>query len=166
MNWLAQTLGIAVAVLCILSLQAEKRWKILLLSAVANFLSGINYLIFVGFSSAVLTSVLAVTQTTVNMFKALNGKKANTTEKVIYLILYAFLGIIAFKKPEDILVIAASILFALAVFCKKEQNIRLFMLANTSLIIVYNLLVSSTNIYSQIVSFISICIALIRYRKH
>ena len=165
MDFFENALGVVVLVLCIASPQAKKKWQILLLSAVANFLSGINFLIFVGFTSAFVTNMLAVVQTATNIFKSIKNKDTGIIEKVIYLILYAALSLSAYKTPIDLLVVLASLLFALAVFCKKELHYRYFMLCNSAAYIVYNILVGSTNLYSQIFAFISVTLAIIRYKN-
>lgn len=165
MELLAQILGIVVAALCIVAMQVKHKWQMMLISATANLLAGINFLLFVGFSSAFMVSMVAVVQTLTDMFKTLKGKQTKLAEKIIYLVLYLIFSIIGIKNAADWLIVLASLTFCLAVFCKKEQSVRWFMLVNAGVNVTYNLLMQSTNLYSQIISFISIVIALIRYRK-
>ncbi len=165
MEILEQTLGITVAVLCIVATQVKYKWQIMLISATANLLAGVNFLIFVGFSNAFFVSMVAVVQTTVDLIKSLKGKETSKVEKIIYLALYLTLGILGVKQPADWLIVLASLSFCLAVFCKREQGVRAFMVGNAATNIVYNLLMNSTNLYSQIFSLISGIVALIRYRK-
>ena len=165
MEFLAQFLGIAIAVLCILALQMKKKWQIMLVSAIANVLVSVNYLAFVGFSNAFFVSVVAAVQTTVGLFKSLKGKETSKAEKIIYLVLYMFFGVLGVKTIADWLIVLAALLFCLAFFCKKEQGVRAFMVANAATNVVYTILVNSTTLYSQIFSLVSGVIALIRYRK-
>ena len=165
MELLAQLLGVLIAVLCILATQMKKKWQMMLLSATANLLAGINYLVFVGFSNAFMVSMVAVVQTTVDIFKSQKGKETSKVEKIVYLVLYLTLGVLGVKNLEDWLIVLASITFCLSVFCKKEQGVRAFMVGNAATNVVYTLLVNSTTLYSQIFSLISGVIALIRYRK-
>ena len=165
MEFLAQFLGISIATLCILATQMKKKWQMMFLSATANLLAGINYLVFVGFSNAFMVSMVAVVQTTLDMFKSLKGKETSKAEKIIYLVLYLTFGVLGVKKLADWLIILASLTFCLSVFCKKEQGVRAFMVGNAATNVVYTILVNSTTLYSQIFSLISGVIALIRYRK-
>ena len=165
MGFLAQLLGVLIAVLCILATQMKKKWQMMLLSAIANLLAGVNYLVFVGFSNAFMVSMVAVVQTTFDLFKSLKGKETPKAEKIIYLVLYLIFSILGVKKLADWLIVLASLTFCLSVFCKKEQGVRAFMVGNAATNVVYTILVNSTTLYSQIFSLISGVIALIRYRK-
>lgn len=166
MDILEQYLGILVLVLCIASPQIKKKWKMLSISAVANIIAGINVLIFVGFTSAFVTNMLAVVQIVIHIVKDLKHRKTGTIEKAVFLGLYASLSLSAYQSPVDLLVVLASVLFALAVFCKQEQHYRFCMLGNNAVYIVYNIVVGSSNLYSQIFAFISVASAIIRYKKY
>ena len=122
MEFLAQFLGISIAVLCILATQMKKKWQMMFLSATANLLAGINYLVFVGFSNAFMVSMVAVVQTTLDMFKSLKGKETSKAEKIIYLVLYLTFGVLGVKKLADWLIILASLTFCLSVFLQERTG--------------------------------------------
>ena len=64
-----------------------------------------------------------------------------------------------------ILSIVAAVFYMISMFQKKEQNVRLFLLANMSAWTIYHAVIGSTAIFAQIAGIISSLIALFRYRK-
>ncbi|MEE1012108.1 MAG: YgjV family protein, partial [Acutalibacteraceae bacterium] len=67
--------------------------------------------------------------------------------------------------PLDLLSTVAAVFYMIAMFQKKEQHIRLFLLANLSCWTVYLTITGSTSVFAQIAGIISSLIALFRYRK-
>ena len=86
-------------------------------------------------------------------------------EKIIFLVLYVVGGAMGYHVPLDLLSITAAVFYMLAVFQKKEQNIRLFLLGNMATWTVYHAILGSTAIFAQLAGIVSSVIALIRYRK-
>ena len=165
MDILAQLLGIAVTVCCLISVQMKEKWQMMLFSALANLLSGINFLIFTGVVSAMFLNFLSVIITSINCYKAKADKGTHIAEKVIFLILYLVVGFMGYKELIDLLPIFAALLFMAGVFCKKEQNIRWFNVGNNVVFIIYCLITRSTNLYSQVFSLVWVLLAIYRYRE-
>ncbi len=165
MDIFAQILGIAVTICCLISVQMKKKWQMMFFSALANLLSGLNFLIFTGAVSAMYLNFLSVIITSINCYKAKFDKGTHIAEKIIFLILYLAVGFLGYKKPIDLLPIFAAVLFMTGVFCKKEQNIRWFNVGNNVVFIIYCLITRSTNLYSQIFSLIWVLFAIYRYRE-
>ena len=65
----------------------------------------------------------------------------------------------------DVLSIIAATLYMFAMFQKKEQHIRLFLLGNMATWTVYHAIIGSTAIFAQLAGIVSSIIALVRYRK-
>ena len=166
MKLTADILGYLVTVLCIVSVQMKKKWQMLIISSVANFVSALSFIFLAGsITSAVSVCFVAVLQTAITSYHSYHGKETSKTEKIIFLIMYLLCGIINFKTPLDIMPMICSIIFMTGIFQKDEQKIRIFGVANSSLWIVYDVIVKSTAVYSHIFTITSLLIALYRYRK-
>lgn len=161
----AQVLGIIASAVAIIAFQMRKKWHILLLSMFANFLSIIVFLLLNGFSSAVTVNIIAVVQCAINGYLSYKGREASVIQKAIFMSLFFISGILGYKVSLDIMPIAASLVFAWSAFQKKEQHIRMFLLVNVLLWIVYDAIVGTTAVLGQIFSLISILIAIYRYRN-
>ena len=161
----AQTLGVVVSVISIVAIQMRKKWQILLLSMVANFLSMVTFLILNGFGSAVTVNVIAVVQCAINAYISYKGKEASVIQKIIFISLFFVSGVFGYNVLLDIMPIAASLVFTWSAFQKKEQHIRLFLLFNVLIWITYDLIIGTTAVIGQILSLISIIIGLYRYKK-
>ena len=165
METVAQIIGIVVTILCIFLTQLKRKWQILLVSFVANFLNIVMFFLFNGITSAVMVSVTATLQCAINGYLSYKNKESSTVQKIIFTILYVISGALQFNVFIDILPIIASILFMVAVFQKTEQRMRIFYAGNAVIWIIYDIIIGTTAVFAQIFSLVSICIALFRYRK-
>lgn len=160
-----QIVGIFVTVTVIIIQQLKKRTQILWASVLVNVLGALNVLLLDGFGSGVTVNFVAIAQILV----ALWHEKKNTTEtmveKIIFLGLYVGVGIMSYSSPLDILAILAAVFYMVAMLQKKEQNIRLCLLANMTSWTIYHGILRSTGIFAQIAGIISAIIALCRYRQ-
>lgn len=163
--YIAQFLGILVTVGVIATLQIKNKVPMQIVSIAVNALSAANILLLNGFNSGVIVCSVAVFQLIVSIFHETKHTDVSLTEKIIFLILYAAGGLLGVKAPIDLLSVFAALFYMLAVFQKKEQRIRLMLLANLSTWTVYYAIIGSTAIFAQIAGIISSLIALYRYRN-
>ena len=163
--WIGQIIGILVTIGAIVNLQLKKKKHMFILSIVVNILSALNILLLDGFSSGVIICLVADVQIAVAYWHDKKQTDINLAEKIIFFMLYVAGGLIGFKTWIDILSIVAAALYMFAMFQKKEQNIRLFLMGNMATWTVYHAVLGSTAIFAQIAGIISSVIALIRYRK-
>ena len=163
--YIAQIFGILVTLGVILTLQLKKKKQMLVVSVIVNALSAANILLLDGFNSGVVVCCVAVVQLFFSIWHEVKNTEVTTAEKVVFLILYAAGGLMGYKIPLDLLSTVAAVFYMLAVFQKKEQNIRLMLLVNLSLWTVYHSILGSTAVFAQIAGIISSLIALYRYRK-
>ncbi len=164
--YIAQALGIVVTVGAILTLQLKKKKQMLLVSAVVNILAALNILLLDEFSSGVIINFVAVLQIVLSLWHEKKGTDVTLAEKIIFLVLYVVGGALGFAQWYDVLSIIAAVFYMLAMFQKKEQYIRLFLLGNMATWTVYHLIIGSTAVFAQIAGIISSLIALYRYRKN
>lgn len=164
-NYIAQFFGILVTAGVIINQQLKKKKQMLILSVFVNIFSAINILLLDGFNSGVIVCLVAVLQLLVSIWHEFKETQSGTVEKIIFLILYLGGGIIGIKAPIDLLSTFAALFYMLAVFQKKEQHIRMFLLVNLSTWTVYHTIIGSTAVFAQIAGIISSLIALYRYRN-
>ena len=160
----AQFLGILVTLAVILTLQMKKKKQMLFVSVLSNVFSAANILLLDGFNSGVVVCLVAVFQLFVSIWHEYKGTESGTAEKIIFLILYAAGGLMGYKISLDLLSTLAAVFYMLAVFQKKEQNIRLMLLMNLSLWTIYHSVLGSTAVFAQVAGIISSLIALYRFR--
>lgn len=163
--FIGQIIGIIVTIGVIVTMQIKKKRHMLIFSAVSNILSALNILLLDTFNSGVIICCVAVFQIIFSLWHDKKQTEAPVAEKIIFLALYVAGGLLGFEKPLDVLSIVAAILYMLAMFQKKEQNIRLFLLGNMATWTVYHTVLGSTAVFAQIAGIISSLIALYRYRK-
>lgn len=163
--YIAQIFGVFVTLGVILTLQLKKKKQMLIVSVFVNAFTAANILLLDGFNSGVVVCLVAVLQLFLSIWHEYKNTQSGIAEKIIFLILYAAGGLIGYKIPLDLLSTVAAVFYMLAVFQKKEQNIRLMLLVNLSFWTVYHSVLGSTAVFAQIAGIISSLIALYRYRN-
>lgn len=163
--YIGQIFGILVTIGAVVNLQLKKKQHMYILSIIVNILSALNILLLGGFSSGVLICLVADIQIAAAIWHDKKQTEPKIPEQVIFFVLYVASGLLGFKTWIDILSIVAAALYMFAMFQKKEQNIRLFLLGNMATWTVYHAILGSTAIFAQLAGIVSSVIALIRYRK-
>ena len=163
--YIGQAIGVLVAIGAVVNLQLKKKRQMLLLSIVVNMLSALNILLLGQSGSGVVIMVVAIVQILFSLWHDKKDTDVTLIEKILFFILYVFGGALAYKSPIDLLSIVAAVCYMFAMFQKKEQNIRLFLLVNMSSWTVYFIVLKSTAVFAQLAGIISSLIALYRYRK-
>ncbi|MBQ9945531.1 MAG: YgjV family protein [Clostridia bacterium] len=163
--YIGQALGIIVTIGAILTLQLKNKKHMLLVSAAVNILAALNILLLDSFSSGVIINLVAVIQIIFSLYHDKKETEVRTWEKILFLALYVAGGAIGISAPIDVLSIVAAIFYMLAMFQKKEQRIRIFLMGNMLSWTVYHAVLGSTAIFAQLAGIISSVIALIRYRN-
>lgn len=163
--YIAQAIGIVVTLGAILNLQLKNKKHMLAVSAVVNVLAALNILLLDNLGSGVIINCVAVLQILLSMWHEKRGTDVTLAEKIVFLLLYIVGGALGYEKPIDLLSIVAAVLYMLAMFQKKEQHIRLFLLGNMATWAVYHTVIGSTAVFAQLAGICSSLIALHRYRK-
>lgn len=163
--YIGQVLGVVVTIGAIVTLQLKNKNHMLLVSAAVNILAALNILLLDTFSSGVIINLVAVLQIVFALWHEKKNTDVTLPEKIIFFVLYVAGGAIGFNTPIDILSIVAAVFYMVAMFQKKEQRIRLFLMGNMLSWTVYHAVLGSTAIFAQLAGITSSVIALIRYRK-
>lgn len=167
MNYIiGQLVGILVTVTVIIIQQLKKRTQILWASVFVNILGALNVLLLDGFGSGVTVNFVAIAQILIALWHEKKSTTESTLEKIIFFVLYVGVGIMSYTSPPDILAILAAVFYMVAMLQKKEQNIRLCLLANMTSWTIYHGILRSTGIFAQLAGIVSAVIALVRYRKN
>jgi hypothetical protein len=168
-----QAFGVLAIVTGVISMQLSKRWQILLALAFLNLFLVFNQL-FLGMSfSAIIGCGLAAIHCPVNAYKVKRGKPAGRAENVIWSVLYfaswgvglyisARMGIASWL---DILPFFGVLTFIISVYVPRERDVRIFTLLNALVYLVYNALNMNIAAVSQVLTIISVIVALVRYRE-
>ncbi|MBO5934116.1 MAG: YgjV family protein [Clostridia bacterium] len=163
--YIGQIVGILVTIGAIVNLQLKKKQHMYILSIIVNILSALNILLLDGFSSGVIICLVADIQIVLAILHDKKQTEVHLAEKIIFFVLYVAGGLLGFKTWIDVLTIIAAALYMFAMFQKKEQHIRLFLMGNMATWTVYHAILGSTAIFAQIAGIISSVVALVRYRK-
>ena len=142
------------------------------MAILSNVLSGLNFLLL-GQISACGISVVAILQAIFAIRHTKKGTSPKRVEIVTFGFFYVFGGLLPYLvsgtlsafRLIDLLPIIGALLFLGYLAQKKEQSMRLFLLMNILVYLVYNAIILSTQFFAQLVSLISVIIALVRYRK-
>ena len=166
METLAQIIGVVASVAAIVSYQFRHKWQMLGICSLANFLSGVNFLLLGNAGVMTANSFIAAIQCIINAIRSYFGKKdAGIFEKIIVFGIFLAIGIIQYKTPLDLMPLAAAMLFVLSTFRKSEQEIRVIIFFNTAILLVYSVIMGSSVVIGHIFSIISIVSSYIRERK-
>ena len=163
--YIAQVLGFVVTAGAIINLQLKKKNQMFIVSIIVNILSALQIFLLGQAGSGAIICLVAVVQILFSIWHDKKNTDVTLVEKIIFLILYIAGGIVGYNTPIDLLSIVAAVFYMLAMCQKKEQNIRLFLLANMSSWTGYHFVLGSTAIFAQIAGIISSLIAIYRYRK-
>ena len=160
-----QIVGVFVTIMVIVIQQLKSRKQILWASVFVNMLGALNVLLLDGFGSGVTVNFVAIAQILVALWHERKNTKEGLIEKIIFLALYVGVGVMSYTGPLDILAILAAVFYMVAMLQKKEQNIRLCLLANMTSWTIYHGILRSTGIFAQLAGIVSAVIALYRYRQ-
>ena len=163
-KFVASILGYIVTAISLVTLQLPKKWQILICQGVGNLLCGIGTIMQIGINSASAICFLAVLQCGINLKHSIYDEHISNVEKILFTIAYLVCGFLGFRSLLDLMPIVGAIHFMCCVFCKKEQHMRFFSLANAISFLVYYAVIGSTMVFAQVVGLASILIALYRYR--
>lgn len=154
------------ATLCLLVQPLWKeKWKMLVVSAVANSSAALNLLFLNQIGSGIIINTVAVLQGFVMLWHVKKNRPVTLAENIVFLAIYVGSGLLGFRNAIDALPIAGSVLFMLMSFQRDEQKSRLLLLFNAAIFFVYYLILKSTTVFAEILAIISSCIALYKYRK-
>lgn len=164
--YIGQAIGILVAIGVVINLQLKEKRHMLLFAILTNVLSALNIILLGQAGSGVVIIAVAIVQILFALWHDKKGTEANLIEKIVFFVLYVAGGALAYKSPLDLLSIVAAVCYMFAMFQKKEQNIRLFLLANMSSWTIYFIIIKSTAVFAQVAGIISSIVAICRYRKN
>lgn len=132
----------------------------------ANAITGTSFLLLGNAGVMTANSYMAAIQCTISTIRAYFGKKdAGIVEKFMAFGIFLVIGIVQYKTPLDLMPLAAAMLFVLSTFQKSEQKIRVILFFNTSILLVYSVIMSSSVIIGHTFSLVSIVSSYIRERK-
>ena len=158
-------LVIAAMLFSLAAVAMKKSQQIFILSAIANLLTCSSFFVLGGAFSGMIISLVGGLQCIVAAIYAGKDKAFPLKWKIIFFVLYSACGISNIKAMYDFLPFMASMLCMLAIFQKHPQKIRLLNSMNSATWIVYNYIVGSTALYSQILFLMMNIVTMFLYRN-
>lgn len=162
---IAQTFGLLTAVCCFIGPYFKKKWQMLVIYIIANLFSIANLFFLGEIGSAIITNLIAIVQMIFSFWHIQKNTNISLWENVIFSIMYITLGMVGYTKFIDILPIIGAEFLMISIFQKDEQKTRLYCLYNSIVWIIYCVLIGSSAVVAQLVSFCSVASALFKYRK-
>ena len=156
---IAQIFGALGVIFSVLSAQMKTKKNIMIMLLLVNLASAISFWLLDGISGT-LICLFSIFETFINYLYDEKNKKVPTYIIAFYIIITLVLGCISYTKPLDILPVICALIYCITICTKKESIIRIEMLINQPLWLVYNVLVKSyLFIISNILTFISLIIS-------
>ena len=170
---IGQILGIIVIIGCILNAQFPKRWQMLLGQVFLNVISATNMLLLDQGLAACLPCFVAAAHCVANVIRDRKSKPAPLWETVIFCALYPIAWGVGFAisvyngtaSPLHLIPLLALAFFIASVLATKEQLMRLFIIGNSAVYVVYDLIFPNVAVFAFVFTIISALIAILRYRK-
>jgi len=163
---IAQILGVAVTVICIVMTHFKKMGIVLLSELAANLLTSFQYFLLGGISGSYLCIVASVHTAVLTVFNNYCKNNVIVKRKIIFFAftsVYLVIAVLMYRSWVDICSAASSVLFSFAVIQTKSSRYRLVNLIKTLLLLVYDLYTHAfTNILTRIFTAASCSMAIIR----
>lgn len=168
-----QAIGIVLTVLCVFTPQCKRKWQMALIAIVSNLISAFNFLLL-GRVSGCGVATVAIVQATVAIVHTKKGNAPGGIEIGVFGVLYILGGLLpdivagtlSSFRPLDALPMLAALLFLGYLSQREEQRMRLFLLGNAGIYLIYDAIILSTQFFAQLFTVISVLIALRRYKKY
>jgi len=161
LNTIAQIIGVFGLICSLLSFQMKKRKWIMAFQMTAS-LSFSTQLFLLGATTGGCVDMISFIRT---LIFSQNGKKWASSPLWLYVFIFLMIvtGILTWQNAWDLLPIAGSILSTVALWMKKEKNIRLISLTVGPCWLVYNLVKGAwSGALNEVLAMTSIVIGLIR----
>ena len=161
---LANIIGISGVVLFILSYQLKTRRNIILVKTVSGFLYVVQYIMLGAFEGAMLdTATFFVSILALYRGSAFISKHLPLTIVVSELFI-VFAGLAVYENPLSLLPIAGALLETIAIWLKRERNIRIVSIFSTPFWFSYNFIsMAYGSAVGSAIAFVSLAVAIIRY---
>jgi len=162
--WIGQGISILVLIGAVVIAQLKNLRHILLGEVLLNVLTALSFLFLGGLSGAWICIAAAVQ--TVLLYQIDQGKCQKLSKKtltVLFCFIYILGTALVYRGWNDIVSCLCAILYSLAVAQKNAGNLRWYMIANSTLWLIYDLTVFAVvNIITHAMSLISLITAKIR----
>jgi len=160
-----QLIGFVAMALMIASFQARKRATMILIQSIASCLWVAQFVLLGGFTGAAM-NLLAIARGVVYLQKRKYRWASERWIPALFGVLFVLTGVLTWEGPISLLPMFSMVLSSVSLFISEERTIRLLSLIASPPWLVYDFLTgSAAGTVSEVLSFTSIVIALIRFRK-
>ena len=175
--YLGQLCGILVTVASVIMPLYQKKWMMLVNTALINILMALNFVLIGEIGSAAALCAVATVQCFVSLWHTQKNTSPAKWETVLFLILYLFFGFFGMVTapgfvPElsahnllELLPIVGSLCSMTFVFIRNEQKARWVLLATCAVWSVYTAIIGATTFFAQLISLLTTVAAIWKYRR-
>jgi uncharacterized membrane protein YqjE len=159
----AQIAGLIGSGINIFSIQLKEKKNLLFCFALVNLMFAINFFLLSEYAGTVIC-LIAFAQTIVSYIFHINNKEFPRVLIPVFIVISLLCGAISYKSYIDILPVICSVLYIISILQKREKYIRITVLLNILLWIIYDAYVMAyTAMISDVFFTISTLIAIARY---
>ncbi|MBE6552531.1 MAG: YgjV family protein [Ruminococcaceae bacterium] len=160
---LSQIFGIVSSAAAILSLQTKSIKLVLIFQLLCNSSGAVSYILTGGLSGCGIY-VIAILQSLIYSIYRIKEKKAPKALAAVFISAYIICSVLTFRAPIDILSAAAAMTCAFALIQERSSVYRLFILANGTIWLFYDLTLGAyTMMFSHVATVISATVGIIRF---
>lgn len=175
--YIGQFFGLLTPICSIITPFLKKKWQLLAANILINLLVILNLVLIGQFGSGSFLCAVAVVQSVIALFRTNKEQKPSLLETVVFTVAYVFFGIfgivtapgfvpaVNYENLLELLPIFGALAQMISVFVRDEQDTRKWLLCNTVFWMIYAAAVGSSVFVNDFLAFVSICSALIKYRK-
>jgi len=158
----AQIVGILITVSSVIGMQFKDMKWVLAGQIVSNMLTALNLGLLGGLSGAGVC-ITATVQSVMIFLLKLKNKEFPAEMSIVFAAIYTICSLAAYKSAFDILVLAASLIYAMSVIQPRSAVCRIYLLINSLLWVIYDLNIGAyTTIITYVILITSIVVAMIR----
>lgn len=162
-DWWVQLLGYVAMVIALLSVQFRHRQNILWAQIIANLAWVAHFLLLGAFTASAINFLAAIRNV---VFLRFHSRAQSRVVLYLFLLLIAVVGFATWQGTVSIFALAGATFMTLALWQHNEQRIRLLLLAQAPMWLIYSMLSGSdAGVMNEILALISIVVALWRHRK-
>ena len=170
--WLGQAFGILALICCFIMPLFQKKWQMLVLTALGNLFFALNYIAIGEIRTGMILNVVAIVQVGVTFLHLKKDTAVSMVENIVFLAANVGLCVLllVLKTEEysiwlELLPLVAAAFNTLATFERDEQKTRWLTLINASTYFAYYAVLGMSSMFAELLAAVTCVIGLIRYRK-
>jgi len=175
--YIGQFFGLMTTVCSLILPFLKKKWQFLVTNIAINTFVILNMALIGQFGSAIFLCLVAISQSTLALFRTKHDGTVGVPEAVIFTCLYVGCGlfgivtapgfewVLSYRNLLELLPIMGALCQMICVFVRDEQTTRKWVLCNGLFWMTYSAAVGSSVFFNDLLTVISTATALYKYRR-